>query len=157
MMQSSYRWCRLKIKRNVGTIAAKMPFKFITKGGFRGGRTGREPPLKFFKIRFFRYRIWYLKAYLRYIVFKLKNISNRILKIFVQYPSPPLFQIFHSICATPNFKSWIRPWLQRRHMGEMVAILSMWGRWVNVGEHGPWILAKSRQSITTIISKTWHI
>ena len=27
------------------------------KGGFRGGRTGRAPPLKFFQIRFFYYNI----------------------------------------------------------------------------------------------------
>ena len=25
-------------------------------------------------------------------------------------PPPPRFSIFQSICTTPNFKSWIRPW-----------------------------------------------
>ena len=27
-------------------------------------------------------------------------------------PPPPGFQIFQSICATPNFKSWVRPWFR---------------------------------------------
>ena len=46
-MQSSYRWCRLKIKRNVGTIAAKMPFKFITTTsyGCNGGHFVHVGPM----------------------------------------------------------------------------------------------------------------
>ena len=87
----------------------------MTKGGFRGGRTGRAPPLKFFQIRFFLlqfyinkgHRILYLKAYLKYIIFEICAIK----KI---RPSPPFFQSI-SICATPNFKSWIRQSSCRRH------------------------------------------
>ena len=59
-----------------------------------------------------RYRIWYVKAYLKYTVFKIYiNIikRNRSLNIFTP-PPPSRFQVFQSICATPNFKSWMRPW-----------------------------------------------
>ena len=33
-------------------------------------------------------------------------------------PPPPGFQIIKSICATPNFKSWIRPW-KGHHLGSL--------------------------------------
>ena len=40
------------------------------------------------------------------------------------YNSPhPGFQIFQSICATPNFKSWIRPWL---HICVILPYLLTW-------------------------------
>ena len=33
-----------------------------------------------------------------------------VIVVYLKYMWPPGFQIFQSICATPNFKSWIRPW-----------------------------------------------
>ena len=94
----------------------------ITKGGFRGGRTGRAPPLKFFQIKFFNIKL--LLAYKMYsIVIENTIIIVHLKYFYIVYPPPhptPFFPInqsictspnFQSICATPNFKSWIRPWL----------------------------------------------
>ena len=51
-----------------------------------------------------------LTEWLRLTLYKI-NIFNKK----IPPPPPPGFQIFQSICATPNFKSWIRPWIVFRN------------------------------------------
>jgi hypothetical protein len=87
-----------------------IPYKFITKWkqtspfsrlqgriqGEGGGRTRRAPPLKLEKIRFFGVKSWFF--------------TRNTPKIF----APPSARRNFFKCASPNLKSWIRPWTRLR-------------------------------------------
>ena len=106
------------------------------KGGFRGGRTGRTPPLIFFQIRFFFITVLYdgLKIYNIIIknVLETYRIWNIYTVIVVHFnnpppPPPPPLSIF--------FKSWIRPCFT-------------WGFhfWVSPRWHSPPVFGRMRMS-----------
>ena len=86
----------------------------VNKGGFRGGRTGRAPPppLKFVQIRFCL--IHFCIRGLRYTIMQKNRIwivyMYTIITEFEKQYNPPFSYFRKPICATPNFKSWIRPW-----------------------------------------------
>ena len=106
-------------------------------------------------------------------VFEIYRISDIYITIiaFLIYlsntpppPPPPFFfKIFQSICATPNFKSWIRPWCWsdgKCGPGKWSAVR----RWWNVGcdpgfQRAVWGVVAGNEAVARGVAgsgDTWH-